>query len=82
MDNEIKSHIQSSLIPIWDITFQTFPAHIQAVEQCVRFLTKASGIVCRAESRNGFIRTTQLSKSVMSNFAYKSDFKESSAKNE
>lgn len=83
MDDEIKSHIQSSLILIWDIMFQTFPVHTQAVEQCVRLLIEASGKVSyRPESSDGFIRITQLSRSTMSNFVHKSDFKESSAKNE
>lgn len=83
-DDEIKSHIQSDSVPNWDITFKTFafPVHTQAVERCVKLVTEASGKVCGAESRDGFIRTTLLSRSTMPNFAHKSDFKVPSAKNE
>ncbi|GBM30494.1 hypothetical protein AVEN_156252-1 [Araneus ventricosus] len=81
-DDEIKSHIQSDSVPNWDITFKTFPVHTQAVERCVKLVTEASGNVCGAESRDGFIRTTLLSRSTMINFALKSDFKVPSAKNE
>ncbi|GBO31115.1 hypothetical protein AVEN_239507-1 [Araneus ventricosus] len=62
-DDEIKSHIQSDSVPNSDITFKTFPVQTQAVERCVKLVTEASGKVCGAESRDGLIRTTLLSRS-------------------
>lgn len=81
-DDEIKSHIQSDSVPNWDITFKTFPVHTQAVERCVELVAEASGKVCGAETRDGFIRMTLLSRSTMPNFAHKSDFEVPSATNE
>lgn len=78
-DDEIKSHIDSDSIPDWNITFKQFPVHTQAVERCVKLVTEASGKVCGAESRDGFIRTTLLSRSSMPNFTSKSVFKVPSA---
>ncbi|GBM08129.1 hypothetical protein AVEN_214460-1 [Araneus ventricosus] len=80
-DDEIKSHIQSDSVPNWIIIFKTFPVHRQAVEGCVKLVTEASGNVCGAESKDGFIITTLLSRSTMPNFAHKSDFNVPSAKN-
>ncbi|GBM25556.1 hypothetical protein AVEN_272551-1 [Araneus ventricosus] len=80
-DDEIKSHIQSDSVPNWDITFKTFPVNTQAVERCMKLVTEASGKVCGAESRDGFIRTTLLPRSAMPNSGHKSDFKVPSAKN-
>lgn len=81
-DDEIKSNIESDSVPNWDTTFKTFPVHTQAVERCVKLVTEASGKVCGTESRDGFIRTTLLSRSTMPNFAHKSDFKVPSATSE
>lgn len=81
-DDEIKSHIESDSVPNWDTTFKTFPVHTQAVERCVKLVTEASRKVCGAESRDGFVRTTLLSRSTMPNFAHKSDFKVPSATSE
>lgn len=78
-DEEIKSHIQSDSIPDWNVAFKKFPVHTQAVERCVKLVTDASRKVCGAESRDGFIRTTLLSRSSMPNFTSKSDFKVPSA---
>ncbi|GBM96232.1 hypothetical protein AVEN_250843-1 [Araneus ventricosus] len=81
-DHEIKSHIENDSVPNWDITFKTFPVHTQVVERCVKLVTEASEKVCEAESRDGFIRTTLLSRPTMPNFCHKSDFRAPSAKNE
>lgn len=78
-DDEIKSHIDSGSIPDWNITFKQFPVHTQAVERCVKLVTEASGKVCGAESRDGFIKSTLLSRSSMPNFTSKSVFKVPSA---
>lgn len=74
-DEEIKSYINSDSIPNWNINYKKFPVHTQAVERCVKLVTEASGRVCGAEARNGFIRSTLLSRSAMPVFASKSDFK-------
>ncbi|KAJ9581873.1 hypothetical protein L9F63_003785, partial [Diploptera punctata] len=52
-DDEIKSHIDSNSNPEWNMTFEQFPVHTQAVERWVKFFTEASGKVFGAESRDG-----------------------------
>lgn len=75
-DQEIKSYINNSdSIPNWNINYKKFPVHTQAVERCVKLVTEASGRVCGAEARDGFIRSTLLSRSAMPDFTSKSDFK-------
>ncbi|KAJ9582304.1 hypothetical protein L9F63_003340 [Diploptera punctata] len=74
-DDEIKSHVDSDSIRDWNITFKQFPVHTQAVERCVKLVTEASDKVCGAESRDGFIRTTLLSRSPRPNFTNKSVLK-------
>ncbi|GBL79008.1 hypothetical protein AVEN_48966-1 [Araneus ventricosus] len=49
--------------------------HTQAVERCIKLVTEASQKVVSSNSRDGFIRTTLLSRSSMPNFSSKSYFK-------
>ncbi|GBL85133.1 hypothetical protein AVEN_221344-1 [Araneus ventricosus] len=72
-EDDIKSLINSHTGPIREI--QKFPCHTQAVERCVRFVTEALNKICRHEARDGYIRVTLKSRSVMPNFSKKSDFK-------
>ena len=74
-DDEITSIIQSDSAPNWDVTLKSFPVHTQAVEQCVKLIIEAAGKVCGAENRDGFIRTTLLSRFAMPDFTQKSQFK-------
>ncbi|GBN03242.1 hypothetical protein AVEN_229021-1 [Araneus ventricosus] len=72
-ENDIKSLINSDTMPIRDI--QKFPCHTQAVERCIKLVTEASNKVCGREARDGSIRATLKSTSVMLNISKKSDFK-------
>ena len=55
--------------------FESFPIHTQAVERCVKLVTEASQKVCGADARDGLIRTTLFSRSIMPEFSKKSDYK-------
>ena len=59
--------------------FDKFPCHTQAVERCVKVVTEASQKNV-AKSRDGFIRTMVLSRSIMPRFLHKSEFKIASTK--
>ncbi|GBN37994.1 hypothetical protein AVEN_251459-1 [Araneus ventricosus] len=72
-EKDIKSLINSDITPIREI--QKFPRHIQTVERCIKLATEASNKVCGREARDGYIRATLKSRSVMPNFSKKSDFK-------
>src|SRR5690606_30653202 len=61
-DEEIEMHIEFSTVPNWE--FKKFPCHTQTVERCVKLVTEASQNVCGPESRDGYIRSTLLSRSV------------------
>lgn len=74
-DEEIKDYIKTEQVPKWDILSKKLPVHTQAVERCVKLVTKASSKVCGAEARDGFIRTTIKSRSTMPAFDNKSHFK-------
>ena len=71
-DEEIETHIELGTVPNWE--FKKFPCHTQAVERCVKLVTEASQKVCGPGSRDGYIRSTLLSRSVMPSFSKKSDF--------
>lgn len=71
-DEDIKSIINSETKPIRHI--QKFPCHTQAVERCVKLVTEASSKVCGHEARDGYIRTTLESRSIMPMFTHKSEF--------
>ncbi|GBN01544.1 hypothetical protein AVEN_109801-1 [Araneus ventricosus] len=72
-EDDIKSLINPDTTPIKEI--QKFPCHTQAVERCIKLVREASNQVCGREARDGYIRATLQSRSVMSNFSKKSDFK-------
>lgn len=72
-EDDIKSLINSDNTIIPEI--QKFPCHTQAVERCVKLVTEASNKVFGHEARDGYIRTTLKSRSVMPHFSQKSDFK-------
>ncbi|GBM96812.1 hypothetical protein AVEN_261922-1 [Araneus ventricosus] len=65
-EDDIKSLINSDTTPF---------RPTQTVERCFKLVTEASNKVCGHEARNGYIRATLKSRSVMSNFSKKSDFK-------
>lgn len=56
----------------WD--FVHFPCHTQAVERCVKLVTEASAKVYGFHNRDGFIRATFFSRSIMPEFDHKADF--------
>lgn len=72
-DDTILSLIHCETAPNWNI--RSFPCHTQAVERCVKLVTEASGKVCGAENRDGYIRSTLLSRSIMPEFCNKAKFK-------
>ncbi|GBN57102.1 hypothetical protein AVEN_181291-1 [Araneus ventricosus] len=72
-EDVIKSLINSDTTPIREI--QKFPCHTQAVERCIKLVTKALNKVCGHDARDGSIRATLKSRSVMPNFSKTSDFK-------
>ncbi|GBL94841.1 hypothetical protein AVEN_197523-1 [Araneus ventricosus] len=72
-EDDIKSLINSDTTPIREI--QKFPCHTQAVERWIKLVTEASNKVCGHDARDGSIRETLKSRSVMPNFSKKSDFK-------
>ncbi|GBM50003.1 hypothetical protein AVEN_210110-1 [Araneus ventricosus] len=73
-NQEIWSKVQSGgTAAEWNL--DKFPCHTQAVERCVKLVTEAPQKVVGSNSRDGFIRTTLLSRSSMPNFSSKSHFK-------
>lgn len=72
-EDDIKSLINSNNKSIREM--QKFPCHTQAVERCVKLVTEASNKVCGHEARDGYIRATLKSRSLMPHFSQKSDFK-------
>lgn len=73
-DQEIWSKIQSGeKADEWN--FNKFPCHTQAVERCVKLVTEASQKVVGSDARDGFIRSTLLSRSSMPSFSSKCYFK-------
>ncbi|GBN19017.1 hypothetical protein AVEN_246203-1 [Araneus ventricosus] len=72
-EDDIKSLINSDTTHIREI--QKFPFHTQAAKRCDKLVTKASNKVCGHEARDGYIRATLKSRSVMANFSKKPDFK-------
>lgn len=73
----ISTYLTNKTLP--EFEFMNFPCHTQAVERCVKLVTEASDKVCGHENRDGFIRTTLLSRSVMPKFGHKSEFKASTS---
>ncbi|GBN06262.1 hypothetical protein AVEN_155972-1 [Araneus ventricosus] len=74
MNQDISSKVRSGgTAAEWN--FDKFPCHTQAVERYVKLVTEASQKVVGSNSRDGFIRTTLLSRSSMPSFLSKSYFK-------
>lgn len=73
----ISTYLRNKTLP--EFEFMNFPCHTQAVERCVKLVTEASDKVCGQDNRDGFIRTTMLSRSVMPKFGHKSEFKPSTS---
>ncbi|GBN89202.1 hypothetical protein AVEN_39737-1 [Araneus ventricosus] len=66
-NQEIWSIVQSvGTADEWN--FDKFPCHTQAVERFLKLVTEASQKVMGSNSRDGFIRTTLLSRSSMPSF--------------
>lgn len=72
-DEEIKLFVNQDFKPIMD--FKKFPCHTQAVERCVKLVTEASSKVCGHSARDGFIRSTLVSRQNMPEFSSKAQFK-------
>ncbi|GBN51476.1 hypothetical protein AVEN_5714-1 [Araneus ventricosus] len=70
-EHGIKSVINSDTTPIREIL--KFPCYTHAVERCIKLVTEASNKVCGHEARDGYIRETLKSRSVMPNFSKKPD---------
>lgn len=56
------------------VTFPRLPCHTQAVERCVKTVTKASGAVCGADRRDGYIKVQLESRGLMPFFHTKRDY--------
>ena len=52
------------------------PCHTQAVERCVKLVTKSPAAVCGAKSRDGFIQSRLESRLIMPTFNTKSDYRD------
>lgn len=55
--------------------FRDIPCHTQAVERCVKLVTEASSKVCGAKNRDGIIKSTLISRSMVPVFNTKKDYK-------
>jgi hypothetical protein len=69
----IESLLKEKALPKFDCL--KFPCHTQSVERCVKLVTEASGKVCGHENRDGYIRATLKSRSMMPKFNTKLEFK-------
>ncbi|GBL89432.1 hypothetical protein AVEN_216959-1 [Araneus ventricosus] len=68
-----KSIVRDKKNPEWN--FVHFPCHTQVVERCVKLVTEATAEVYGFQNRDGFIRSTFFSQSIMPEFDHKADFK-------
>lgn len=72
-DEEIKLIVSQDSTQILD--FKKYPCHTQAVERCVKLVSEASSKVCGHIARDGFIRSTLVSRTNMPEFSSKVQFK-------
>lgn len=72
-DESLKQLIVTDVLPEFDL--MKFPCHTQSVERIVKLVTESCTKVCGEENRDGYIRATMLSRSVMPSFNSKSEFK-------
>ncbi|GBO01256.1 hypothetical protein AVEN_207573-1 [Araneus ventricosus] len=71
---EIWSKVQSvGTAAEWN--FDKFPCHTEAMKRCVKLVNEASEKIVSSNSRDGFMKTTLLSRSSMPSFSRKSYFK-------
>ncbi|KAJ8873051.1 hypothetical protein PR048_026667 [Dryococelus australis] len=61
------------ILPEFEIS--NFPSRTQTVQRCTQLVAESSGEACGQEGRDGYIRTTLLSRSAMPKFCQISDFK-------
>ncbi|GBM01862.1 hypothetical protein AVEN_218981-1 [Araneus ventricosus] len=76
--HDISTALFSSIVrdkknPEWD--FVHFPYYTQEVERCVELVIEASAKVYGFQNRDGFIRSTFFSRSIMPEFEHKTEFK-------
>ena len=65
--------INTNVFPEFEVI--KFPCHTRSVERIVKLITESCTKICGEENRDGFIKTTFLSRSIMLSFDYKSQFK-------
>ncbi|GBN86999.1 hypothetical protein AVEN_195469-1 [Araneus ventricosus] len=71
---EIWSKVQSGgTAAEWN--FDKLPCHTEAMKRCVMLVTEVSQKIVSSNSRDGFIKTTLLSRSSVTSFSRKSYFK-------
>ena len=71
-DDDLLKFINKKKTP--SVAFPRLPCHIQAVERCIKMVTKASAAVCGAERRDGYIKVQMKSRGIMPFFNAKSDY--------
>ena len=71
-DTELKDLIKADVTPT--VPFPRFTCHTQAVERCVKLVTKASAAVHGQKSRDELIRVKIASRKLMPKFESKCDF--------
>lgn len=70
----ISTYLRNKTLP--EFEYMNFPCHTQPVERCVKLVvTETLDKVYCHDSRDGLIRATLLSRSVMPQFGHKSEFK-------
>ncbi|GBM86902.1 hypothetical protein AVEN_207409-1 [Araneus ventricosus] len=68
-----KSIVRDKKNPEWN--FVHLPCHTQVVERCVKLVTEVTTEVYGFQNRDGFIRSTLFSQSIIPEFDHKADFK-------
>ncbi|GBN27946.1 hypothetical protein AVEN_147943-1 [Araneus ventricosus] len=56
-----------------DLQIYKFPCHTQTVKCCVKLVTEDASMVRVSHNRNGFIRNTMASRTIMSSFEHKAN---------
>ena len=74
MNNYSVSQIRAFIDNTDVIQLPHFPCHIQAVERCIKLVTKASDAVCGQEQRDGFIQARIESRTIMKTFNTKAEY--------
>ena len=71
-EEELLQFIKQKETP--SVTFPRLLCHTQAVERCVKMVTEASGAVCGADRRDGYIKVQLESRGLMPFFHTKRDY--------